>query len=234
MGVGYTGWKDTSPPEELPFLPGLDDRLERLTYKAKSFWFTVTPSDVTVQQIFGDRKQVAREDQQVTVMDYVFMPDTPGTSNTDPELGDPSLTWGGMQKILSSTANNLIEQNVEFIEFWMKIVDAPDSASLYLDMGLISEDIIPNNILDTEDKNGNDAMEEGEDTGIDGIFDAEERIQYGSSKTDPSGDNFAFVQTSGQFRDDYFSINGTKGNAVLTDIGLLPDTEDLKDRKSVV
>ncbi len=226
VGVGYTGWKDTSPPEELPFLPGLD-RLERMTYKAKSFWFTVTPSDVTVQQIFGDRKQVAREDQQVTVMDYVFMPDTPGTSNSDPELGNPSLTWGGMQKILSSTANNLIEQNVEFIEFWMKIVDAPDNASLYLDMGLISEDMIPNNLLDTEDKNGNDAMEEGEDTGIDGIFDAEERTVSGSSKSDPSGDNFAFVQTSGGFRNDYFSINGTQGNAVLTDIGLLPDTEDL-------
>ena len=73
-----------------------------------------------------------------------------------------------MQKILSSTANNLIEQNVEFIEFWMKIRNAPEGASLYLDMGLISEDMIPNNILNTEDKNGNDAMEEGEDTGIDG------------------------------------------------------------------
>ncbi|NNG27569.1 MAG: cell surface protein SprA, partial [Ignavibacteriaceae bacterium] len=226
VGVGYTGWKDTSPPDELLFLPGISPQ-ERLTYKAKSFWFTVTPSDVTVQQIFGDRKQVAREDQQVTVMDYVFMPDTPGTSNTQPELGNPALTWGGMQKILSSTANNLIEQNVEFIEFWMKLVDVPQDASIYLDMGLISEDIIPNNLLDTEDKNGNDAMEEGEDTGIDGEFDAQERITHNSTKSDPSGDNFAFVQTSGQFRDDYFSINGTEGNAVLTDIGLLPDTEDL-------
>jgi len=128
---------------------------------------------------------------------------------------------------LSSTANNLIEQNVEFIEFWMKIRNAPEGASLYLDMGLISEDMIPNNILNTEDKNGNDAMEEGEDTGIDGIFDADERAQSGSSKSDPSGDNFAFVQTSGQFRDDYFNINGTQGNSVLTDVGLLPDTEDL-------
>jgi cell surface protein SprA len=226
VGVGYTGWKDTSPPEELPWLPGLD-RQERMTYKAKSFWFTVTPSDVTVEQIYGDEKKVAREDQQVTVMDYVFMPDTPGVNNVDPELGDPSLTWGGMQKILSSTANNLIEQNVEFIEFWMKIVNAPEGASLYLDMGSISEDMIPNNILDTEDKNGNDAMEEGEDTGIDGEFDEQERITHNSTKADPSGDNFAFIQRTPQFRDDFFNINGTEGNAVLTDVGLLPDTEDL-------
>ena len=30
-----------------------------------------------------------------------------------------------------------------------------------------------------------------------------------------------------QFRNDFFNINGTEGNAVLTDVGLLPDTEDL-------
>jgi len=225
VGVGYTGWKDTSPPEELPLLD--IGKQEKMSYKAKSFWYTVTPSDVTVEQIYGDEKKVAREDQQVTVMDYVFMPDTPGVNNWDPELGNPNLTWGGMQKILSSTANNLIEQNVEFIEFWMKIRNAPEGASLYLDMGLISEDMIPNNILNTEDKNGNDAMEEGEDTGIDGWFDPEEKTAIPSTKSDPSGDNFDFVQTSGQFRNDYFNINGTEGNAVLTDVGLLPDTEDL-------
>ena len=57
-------------------------RQEKMTYKAKSFWYTITPSDVTVEQIYGDEKQVAREDQQVNVMDYVFMPDTPGVNNT--------------------------------------------------------------------------------------------------------------------------------------------------------
>ncbi len=226
VGVGYTGWKDTSPPEDLPLLPGISHQ-ERLSYKAKSFWFSITPSDVTVEQIYGDRKQVAREDQQVTVMDYVFMPDTPGTYNWNPELGNPALTWGGMQRVLSSTANNLIEQNVEFIEFWMKIVGAPENASLYLDMGLISEDVIPNNFLNNEDTNNNDLLDEGEDTGIDEIFDGEERTQSGSTKSDPSGDNFNFVQRSPPIRDDYFGINGTQGNSALTDVGLLPDTEDL-------
>ena len=32
---------------------------------------------------------------------------------------------------------------------------------------------------------------------------------------------------------DYFNINGTQGNAVLTDVGLLPDTEDLNRNGSV-
>jgi cell surface protein SprA len=232
VGVNYTGWKDLSPPDRLPLLdPGLT-RDERKDYKAKSFWYTVTPSDVVVDSIYGGRKQVARSDQQVTVLDYVFLPDTPGTYNWTPNLQQPELTWGGTQRLLSSTANNLVEQNIEFVEFWMKIVDAPENANLYLDLGLISEDVIPNNRLDTEDKNFNDAIDEGEDTGIDGFFDPEERIEFNSPKSDPSGDNFTFTGNVVSVFD-YFSINGTEGNAVLTDVGLLPDTEDLNRNGNV-
>ncbi len=65
-----------------------------------------------------------------------------------------------------------------------------------------------------------------------GFTDAQERIEYGSTKSDPSGDNFTF---SGEILSvfDYFNINGTEGNAVLTDVGLLPDTEDLNRNGSV-
>ncbi|MBT8379591.1 MAG: cell surface protein SprA [Ignavibacteria bacterium] len=232
VGVNYTGWKDLSPPDRLPLLPPNLTRQERMQYKAKGFWYTITPSDVVVDSIYGGRKKVARSDQQVSVLDYVFLPDTPGTFNWTPNLLQPELTWGGTQRLLSSTANNLVEQNIEFVEFWMKIVDAPENSSLYLDLGLISEDVIPNNRLDTEDKNFNDAIDEGEDTGIDGLFDPEERIEYNSTKSDPSGDNFTFSGNPLSVFD-YFSINGTEGNAVLTDVGLLPDTEDLNRNGNV-
>ena len=46
-------------------------------YKGKSFWYTVSPSDVVVDSIYAGRKQVARSEQQVPVLDYVFLPDTP-------------------------------------------------------------------------------------------------------------------------------------------------------------
>ena len=230
VGVNYTGWKDLSVPDSLKLIGQLPTRWDRMNYKAKSFWFTVTPSDVVVDSIYGGRKQVARSDQQVTVLDYVFLPDTPGTYNREPTLQDKSKNWGGMQRILSSTANNLVEQNVEFVEFWMKIVNAPVNAKLNLDIGLISEDVIPNNQLDTEDKNNNQAVDEGEDTGIDGIFDPQEKIEYQSylkNKADPAGDDFFYQQKTPASIFDYFNINGTEGNAVLTDVGLLPDTEDL-------
>ncbi len=63
------------------------------------------------------------------------------------------------------------------MEFWAKIWNAPADAKIYIDLGKISEDVIPNNTLDTEDKDFNDAIDsEGkEDTGLDTWPDEEER-----------------------------------------------------------
>lgn len=236
IGVSYTSWKDLSVPDRLEFnsINGnqeytLAQRQELMKHKGKTFWFTETPSRVTVQQIYGDRKQVAKADQQVTVMDVVFLPDTPGTYNWHSELQDRKKSWGGNMKLLSSTANNLVEENIEFIEFWAQIVDAPQGTKLKIDLGRISEDVIPNNRLDTEDKDFNDAIDAAgkEDTGIDGLTDDQERATYNSTKSDPSGDNFFFQRGSAPYPYDYFNINGTQGNAILTDVGRIPDTEDL-------
>lgn len=228
IGVSYTAWKDLSPPDSMLFNPGLS-KAQLIDHKAKTFWFTVTPGDVTVQQIYGNKKQVARADQQVSVMDYVFLPDTFGTYNYDPQLQDRKKSWGGIQKILSSTANDLIEENIGYIEFWAQIQNAPADAKIYIDLGKISEDVIPNNKLDTEDIDGNEAIDtEGkEDTGLDGWTDEQERAFYPNRGTDPSGDNFFFLRNSRPYPYDYYNINGTQGNAILTDIGRLPDTEDL-------
>jgi cell surface protein SprA len=235
IGIGYTGWKDISPPD---LIPGLEElgKQDRMPYKAKSFWYNITPSLVTVDEIYGGRKLVARADQQVTVLDFFYNPDSVGSFNWSPSTtATPDLKWGGMQRLLSSTANNLVEQNIEFIEFWMRINEAPDSAKLYFDLGLISEDVIPDNRLNTEDKNLNDAIDEGEDAGLDTLFDAQERVNYPDARDrgDPSGDNFSLVQ--GQVLDplNYYRINGTEGNAVLTDVGRLPDTEDLNRNGNV-
>ena len=88
------------------------------------------------------------------------------------QLQDRKKSWGGIQKILSSTANDLIEENIGYVEFWAQVLNAPADAKVYIDLGKISEDVIPNNNLDTEDIDRNDAIDtEGkEDTGL-GWFD---------------------------------------------------------------
>lgn len=225
VGISYGAWKDLSIPAGLPTLGGIPDTA-KMRFKGRSWWFNVLPTDVEVEEIWPE-KRVARGDEQVTVLDAVFKPDTFGTYNYYPDLTDPTRSWGGLMKVLSSTANNLVDENIEFIEFWFNVRRTPDGAKMYIDLGKISEDVIPNNRLDKEDLNGNELIDEGEDTGIDGILDPEERARYGIGRNDPAGDNFAYQSGSTQTIWDYYNINGTQGNAQLTDIGLIPDTEDL-------
>ncbi len=232
IGLGYTAWKDISIPAKInPTLDAIDGLQNKLTYKAKAWWFQVIPSGVTATQIWPDR-QVAREDEQVTILDIIYNPSEFGMNNNFPET-DSQLKdrFGGMMKGLSSTASNLIEENIEFIEFWVQMKDLnnnithfPD-AKLRIDLGQISEDIIPNGILNTEDKNSNDIVDEGEDTGIDGLNNPDEP-GYSDTNPDPSGDDFALIQPA-QYIEDYKGINGTEGNAQLSDIGRFPDSEDL-------
>ncbi|MDR3668051.1 MAG: cell surface protein SprA [Ignavibacteriaceae bacterium] len=240
VGVSYTAWKDLSPPTQLPQFSSLwnADNYEDsiMAFKGKTFWYSITPSPVTVPDLWGTRKVVAKADQQVSTLDYVYIPDTPGTyagygKTVKPtDYSNPKKSWGGIMKLLSSSANNLVDENMEYIEFWANPSLCPAGSKIYIDLGRISEDVIPNKVLDTEDKPPyNDLIDPGEDNGLDGLTDAEEQVLYHSTKSDPAGDDFSFQNSTNVNRppSDFFNINGTEGNAVLTDIGRIPDTEDL-------
>lgn len=232
VGVSYTSWKDLSIPNELKSLTGLSTANDSvtMTYKGKSFWYNVLPSDVSVKNIWPEKK-VARGDEQVTVLDYVYIPNSPGTYNYSRDIAsvNRSQTWGGMMKLLSSTANNLVDENIEYLEFWLRVEAASENSKIYIDLGKISEDVIPDAKLEpnTEDINGNDLIDEGEDNGLDGMTDAQELSFSNSPDPDPSHDNFSFSNTGTRTMLTYFNINGTQGNAALTDVGRFPDTEDL-------
>lgn len=225
VGISYTVWKDLSVPRLSPEINSLPI-MQRMNYKAKAWWFNYLPSNVNVRHIWPDRK-VARGDEAVTVLDFAYLPDTAGSYNYTPDFSDKTKSWGGMMKLLSTTANNLSDENIEFIEFWMQLNEAPPNSKIYIDLGKISEDVIPNGILNTEDKNLNDLVDQGEDTGLDGFLNAAERTTYNSTLGDPSNDDFGLSVTGIYNIYDYFRINGTEGNAALSDIGRFPDTEDL-------
>ena len=220
IGVHYTSWKYASPPKGYPH-SDIDTVIMRR--KAKTYWYNRLPSDVHVKQIWP-QKDVARGNEQVTVLDVIYSPFQRGEFNYYPDLAFPDLNWGGMMKLLSSTASNFLDQNIEFIEFWLFPSEVPSNAKLLIDLGKISEDVIPNKKLDTEDnKKFNELIDQGEDVGLDGIPDEVEIQLYPDLGPDPSGDNFFFNLGL----QDYSGINGTEGNASLTEAGRFPDTEDL-------
>jgi cell surface protein SprA len=232
IGISYTSWKDLSVPDSLPLIGDLSKK-EQMRYKGKSFWYNILPSRTYTTDIWPN-KQVSTKDKDVVVLDYYYMPDEKGMYNNNPDLvGNSDKAWGGMMKSLSSTANNLVEEKIEAIEFWINIFDAPDGAVLHLDLGQISEDIIPNLKLDTEDKEPwNDIIDEGEDTGIDGLRNVDEPGYDPKNNPDPNGDDFKLI--SGGFLPEHFlRINGTQGNAALSDIGRFPDSEDMNGNKKL-
>ncbi len=228
LGMAYASWHDISVPENLPYISTLDklptgNNDAQMNYKAKTFWYNITPPNVFIKDIYGNRKQAAPDAQQITTLDLDFIPTQKGFYNWFPNMSDPKKNWGGIMKVLSSTANNLIEENIGFIEFWVNIPKAPKGLKLNIDLGQISEDVIPNGKLDTEDKNGNGLLVDGADLGLDGLPDLQEPGYDPVSNPDPSGDDYSFNLSSG----DYSHVNGTEGNGVSIDQGRIPDSEDL-------
>ncbi|MFA7229081.1 MAG: cell surface protein SprA, partial [Melioribacteraceae bacterium] len=232
LGMGYGQWRDISVPLDLPYIGTLDQfdqdfqKDVQMNYKAKTYWFNRTPSDVTIKDIYGERKKAAPDGSLLQALDLVFDPVKPGAYNWEPDpnfVANNFKNWGGFMKTLSSTANNLVEENIEFIEFWLNTTDSPKDMKINIDLGQISEDVIPNGKLDTEDKNSNDLVDEGEDTGIDGVKDFQEPF-YDAGNPDPSRDNYSFQLTQNS---DYSLVNGGEGNAVSSDQSRLPDSEDL-------
>ncbi len=225
IGVSFSGWKDLSPPDSLGYHLG-EPRMNLMNYKAQTYWFNRIPTDVRVNQIWPE-KQVSQQQQQVVVLDLVYNPGKKGFYNYNENWENNSDTsyknWGGFEHLISSTANNLVDQKIEFVEFWAKVENAPANAKLYIDLGQIDEDVIPNHKFNTEDKNKNGRLDEGEDTGIDGVTDTGEPGYNSATNHDPANDDFSLNAAQGK----YEKINGTEGNAKLTDLGITPDTEDL-------
>ena len=231
-----------SIPTNAPVLP----ETTKIYSKAKAFWFNVQPSDVSTLEIWPQRS-IAPEQSATTVLDLHYRPITRGAFNYSMDLDNTVVTnplknWAGIQQLLSTTSSNLLDENVNFIEFWVKIEQSQATAKLNIDLGLISEDIIPNRELNTEDglKSGirNGTLNEGEDVGIDLLTDEQERAIFfdfinqagGKYKSvlefDPSGDNFVEPPIGQGLRplNEYEGSNGTEANQRKS---YFPDAEDL-------
>jgi hypothetical protein len=232
----------------------------KMNYKGKATWFNVIPTDVFIPDIWGDKKYFAQGEGQVSALDFYFRPmergafnyaingdsleKTIGLNNTDPQ--SHTKAWAGIQHILGTTTTNLIEQNVAFIELWINIVETQDSlAKLNIDLGYISEDIIPDRRMDTED--GLDVpnriprgiLNPNYDWGFDMMKDDTERVyfadfikRYPQYADDPSGDNWKRLPIGTNqmlnmaLANIYEGVNGTEGN-YQSEEGQLPDGEDL-------
>ena len=263
----YPSVPDTSGHDYIPFsdgLNGLHTDVEKMEYKGRACWFNVQPSDVLIDTLWNGRKSHATGENQVMSLDFYFHPEQRGEFNysmkLDSTIGldkpDPKThmqSWAGIQRVLGTSSTNLIEQNVAFIELWINIISPitdNDSAKINIDLGYISEDVLANKQLQTEDGLDNPAhihrhvMNNNYDWGLDTLKDPAEQINYEpfwkqypthpEYKSDPSGDNWSKLPIGSGYKlnmtlaEQYEGVNGTEGNSASDD-GRFPDTEDLNN-----
>ncbi len=266
LGINYGFWRDASPPA---YIGGLDQAVPvngfidlndpavragllqdtiKMEYKARLTWFNIQPSDVFIQDIWPNRQTRAGQDF-VTVMNLFYRPGARGPYNYSMNLADslfafPEKGWAGIQHLLGTSATNLLDENITFIELWVRVEQSSPNARLNINLGTISEDVIPNRILNSEDGLGGTIktgliQDPKQDVGLDMQNDTEERAshpafiaRYPEYSEDPSGDNYLSEIRESLNPLNHEGARGTDGNKVA-DGGQFPDTEDLNSNNVV-
>ncbi len=166
LGVLRRNWTHASAPRD-----GIHDHSNRLN---NFIWYN--PFDqISIKDIYPNRDTEsttggqAQNRTHVLRMDF-FDPKIPDSVTPDAPAGGRqtrlrSPQWTGVMRALS--AGFFDQSQTKFIEIMVQ----GDRGRLHIDLGSISEDVIGNGRLDTEDKTvpRNGVLEAGEDTGIDGI-----------------------------------------------------------------
>jgi hypothetical protein len=173
-------------------------------------------------------------DAERTVLEINVKPNSiAGASSFTPS------SWTGLTQAASRLGDDY--SKLRYLEIWVNDRTKNHSTTsgiLHLDFGSVSEDAFwnpregPNGGVDpdTEDKNGDGKLDVSgnldvdEDTGLDGLHDAEEPGYDPVGNKDPNGDDFNFKYGS----TDYSQINGTEQSNLSALTGR-PDTEDLNE-----
>lgn len=241
LGGTYNTWTMASVPLSDFIGPQESIKLKQ-SKRGKMNWFNIANSAI-LTNIYPN-KDVQTSQNTVTPFYMTYEPTKRGVYNYNGKfdtIPDKTTTWNGVMKYLNTTSNNLVNENINFIEFSLRIEkgrDAGKIGKLVIDLGNISQDAIPNGKLDTEDSLGNGELIGTNDIGTDFMNQAQELQMYRNLNEgrdpptaleilDPALDNNS---STGQV--DYSRINGTENNLNFEG-GRRPDTEDLNKTSNV-
>jgi len=261
LGLSPFQWTHSSQPVDSSI--ALNDTLRAL-YRGRIQWWQRFIPSLPINDPYPNRQTVQGR-TNISPLYVLFNPYERGIYNLNPDYRDslnpefkpdsasiffdknkPKL-WAGFQRLLSSFNTNFDNENIEFIEIMMQINQyEPGKTHMYIDLGMISEDIIPNSILNTEDgittanPMPNGIIDAGEDVGIDKLSDEEERDPNNNKynyqipwplylEDDPSKDDYAFDFHKDDYQrtfEDFRFYNNFEKSSV-SEMGQFPDTEVL-------
>jgi len=258
LGVTYTNWSISSAPvmdeSKLAVYNPFNPDSSVTNYRALLRFYNDLGARVPIQEIWPERS-VSSRDNTISTFSLEYFPKKRGPYNFSTRLDQTIYstngeTWGGIQRAVPSYITNLVDENIEFIEFWVQVSDdklspgvftATDTGYLYIDLGYISEDILPDNQLNSElgvsQQNSQSVwgkyptgssslvFSKNDDNGIDGLTDTEEKVFYQpfisalSSVPIPDEEKTRILEDiSGdnygysQGSYNYSAINGSEGN----------------------
>lgn len=170
---------EENPPQD-PVVT-LSDKIARSDLRGQFSWYTIpqnieeilgsveeTPESrrVRVTDVFPNR-DVLTEENFISTLDVYYDPTERGPYNYNSNLADilqdePERLWGGMTITLPSGQEDLTQNNIEFLEFWVQSIlpngrepNAQDlleyDGTIYIDVGVVSEDVVPNFKTNSED-----------------------------------------------------------------------------------
>lgn len=167
--------------DQVPGLTNINGKIARSDLRSQFSWYSIprnvesilgnverTPEtqSVEVTDVFPNR-DVLSEDNVITTLDVRYDPSQRGPYNYNDDLktlleNEPERTWGGMVTTLPSGQEDLTQNNIEFLEFFVQPI-LPDGRTptaqdiqdydgkIYVDIGVVSEDVVPNFRTNTED-----------------------------------------------------------------------------------
>ncbi|UCE18235.1 MAG: cell surface protein SprA [Gemmatimonadota bacterium] len=229
LGVMRGHWTLASPPSS-------DDPVRgqySIWSRWQSFYWYNPYTQVSVTDIWPEKEVLGRENK-THVLTLEFTPKSDPIYNPN-----PANSWAGVMRALSQ--GNYNQSLNKYLEVWVQ----GSSGQVNIDLGLISEDVIPNGKLDSEDIGADTGVGDGildkdpdEDVGMDGMADGDPRAvaaggdfwdidSIGSKQAwEPySNDNWNYNN-----KNIYTQINGTEGNRDDYDRAQRPDTEDINGK----
>ncbi len=229
ISIVHQGWEYSSPPD------GKYDYNKRTLESRGHLYFYTPYAPYPISDIWPNRDLNANVNQTQNILVLKFDPAD--------SIADIKESWNGIEKSLSSGYSNQTES--KFLEIWVQGFDG----TMHVDLGQISEDIIPNQKYDTEDllTNGirNGLLDEGEDIGLDGMRNGEPRAEAAGGdfwdlnlngvrdKGEPySDDDWSYNAQAPESDAKYLHVNGTEKNMNSNQLRE-PDTEDLNGNGDV-
>ncbi len=175
-------WQVSAAPDSTANAQGLDgevlgtysDNRKRTHWRGQLGWYQLNENIletldaegggeatelIDADEVFVGRDTRGEANPTLRTLDLYFDPRQRGpynyTKNLEDFFREPTKVWGGITRSLPEGYTDFSVQNVEFVEFIVKVYPqngtVTDGARLFVDLGTISEDVVPNQRIDMED-----------------------------------------------------------------------------------